>query len=585
LWALSLAGCVGLIDAPPGAVQPLPGDPTLAPTVPAGRAAQFSCGPNRAPPDVPLRRLSQEQYLTTVRTLVQTTLPNDADAVLGSVASLLGQVPTDARLGGPGQRHGGFTVLDQTLQQGHADATYNLAVALGHALTSTTARMTALMGACATDASTSNDASCLLDFVRTFGARALRRPLTADDETFYLAGTDASPVDPATVADVVGLLLSAPESLFFVEHGTDDSQLVAPLSAFELASRLSYHFWRAPPDDALWASASSGALLSDAELKAQVDRLSADPRAAQTFEQFFLQWLNLDDLPELDALSSQPLFQAVVGADMPGPTTREAALDDVTKLVDYELGGKGSVSALLNERRSFATDPLLARLYGAPVWSGSGEPTDPSSPARVGLLTRIAFVASGIDETRPIMKGLRIRNEMMCQAISPPPANAAAKPPDVSSMSTTREVVEALTQSTSNCSVCHAMLINPLGFATENFDPIGRERTVQQLFDATGAPTGEKPISTTSVPRLASPSDGRESSGAGDLTRMLDESGQFHSCLSRQYYRFTFARIEDPSTDGCPLSELESGAFADAPLDQLFKSIAFTPEFRERSFP
>ena len=100
------------------------------------------------------------------------------------LATPLDALPDDRREAVPQDLHGSYRRLDQSLQQIHVDATYDVAVALGAALT-TSARLGTVVGACATDTNTSNDATCLDAFIKKFGARALRRPLAADEVDFY----------------------------------------------------------------------------------------------------------------------------------------------------------------------------------------------------------------------------------------------------------------------------------------------------------------------------------------------------------------------------------------------------------------
>jgi hypothetical protein len=183
------------------------------------------------------------------------------------------------------------------------------------------------------------------------------------------------------------------------------------------------------------------------------------------------------------------------------------------------------------------------------------------------------------------MKGVYLRKALLCDEIPPPPANAANKKPELSPTASTREVVEQLTeQPGTQCAGCHATRINPLGFATENFDALGRVRSSQTLYDPdTGAVVGDAPIDTTSVPRVK---DGDEtpSSGAADLSRLMLESGKPHACFVRQYFRFTFGRAEALDTDGCSLAEMHKGVLEGQSLREVLRNVALTDAFKTRSF-
>lgn len=575
-----LTGCFGISELDAASSD----DAVDLPGPSAVSRGEFQCDPGAQPEAAPLRRLSRQQYVNTVRDLVTHVAPTHAAAVLVALREPLERVPVDTRVGAHGERRGGFSVLDQSLQQAHAEAVYDVALAVARELTRSQERSTALLGPCASDATAENDAACLEAFVRDFGARVFRRPLDESEVALILTDTASAPVSAEVVADVVGLLFASPHLVFFLEHGTDDAAQAPALSAYELASRLSYHFWRTAPDDALWDAAASGALLDEETLRAHVARLAADPRADDTWREFFSEWFGLEELPELDGLSTSARFLAFAGEDVPTADTREAAIEDVLHMAGWTVRQGGDFSALLTERRSFTTDPLLARLYGAATWDGLSEPPTPASTQRSGLLTRIAFLASGSHTTRPILKGARIRDSLLCDVIQLPEGNVAAVAPTPSATATAREVVETLTESTPSCAGCHRQRINPLGFSTEGFDALGRERTMERLFDEAGMLVTERPVNTRTQPFIRSPTDDAYSEGAEDLTRLLDESGKVHSCFTRQYFRFTHARAEDRVADGCALQRFEQAALEGMPLIELFQLPALQPDFRVRSF-
>lgn len=545
----------------------------------------FSCAPGLEGAEVPLRRLSRTEYQNTLRQLIVAALPASGAAALAAVQPLVAKYPAD-RLVGPGsERHGGFFRLDQVVQQAHVDAAYDVAVALGKELTSSPARRAELMGACATDASTANDAQCLTDFVGRFGQLTQRHPLQQADVDAYAQVAVATPTDPAAIADVVALLLSAPGFLYHLESGTAVAQGdLYPLDAYELAARLSFHFWQTAPDAALLASAASSELLTDSGYAAQVNRLFDDPKSDPALDEFFSQWLRLEELGPLDARLGDPVFDAFASGDVPSPTLRQEMISEIGDLSRSVARSGAPLSELLTSRKAFAKTDALAKLYGDPKWAG-GAPSDQTQPERAGLITRAAFLATGSASTRPVMKGFRIRNAMICESIPPPPANAAAPPPALAPDLTTREVVEGLTQQTGSvCAGCHATLINPLGFATENFDALGRRRTTQTLFDAAGAVVGSKPVNTTSVPRVNAAA-ATASVGAADVTRLLAESGKFQTCFTRQYFRYTFGRAEDPVADGCVLAAIDTAARTGTPLADVWKQAALRPEFKARRIP
>jgi hypothetical protein len=218
-----------------------------------------------------------------------------------------------------------------------------------------------------------------------------------------------------------------------------------------------------------------------------------------------------------------------------------------------------------------------------PAWDGSSAPAAFTDPTRAGLLTRVALLASGSPNTRPIMKGVRARNALLCQAMPPPPADAAGVIITPSTTATTRQVVEALTQAPgSSCSSCHQSYINPLGFVTENFDALGRSRTVQTLYDATGKVVGSQPVNTIAAPAVV-PGDARTAADANQATQYILDSGAFESCFAKQYFRFTFARLESQSDQGV-LTDLTNYAKAGQSLRTVLSTVALRAEFQLKDF-
>jgi hypothetical protein len=550
----------------------------------------FACNPSARPPEATLRRLTMTQFKNTISDLVAWASGSAANGrtILTEIATPFAALPADRREAVAQDLHGSYRRLDQSLQQAHVDATYDVAVAVGAALT-TSARLGTVVGACATDSNTSNDAGCLDAFIKKFGARALRRPLTADEVTFYTAAYGASTAaNAASYADLIGVFVTAPEFMYFVEHGgaaVTGQTNVYDVTAYELASRLSYQVWQTAPDDALLAAAADGSLLNASTYAAQVTRLLGDARARPAIDEFFADWMKVEDLPAMDAKNQDPVFKTFAGADLPTASLRQAMIDDVIGLLDYAAWTKPSgVAELFTSELSFARDARLAKLYGVAAWDGTSAPPALPPGQRPGLLTRGLFLSTGTANTRPIMKGVFIRKNILCHDIPPPPPGANAKPPTLGPGMTTRESVEELTEMAgTTCAGCHATVINPLGFATENFDALGRFRTAQRLFDDTGRETGSKPVDTSTVPMVRLGDTTRISTPA-ELMTLIATSGQVEACLARNFFRFTYGRWEDPAADGCALEDARKALANGGKLTDLFTAMLMSAEFKRRSF-
>jgi hypothetical protein len=505
-----------------------------------------------------------------------------AQQVYSTLGTALAALPTDERPKLSQDLKGTYRRLDQGVAQSHIDNWYQIGVQLGAALTSTD-NLTTVVGDCAVD----DDAvaMCLDGLIRNFGARVLRRPLDDDEVASYAdVYGDTSVADPAAYADVIATLLNAPEFLYLVEHGesaTTAHPEIFSLGAFELAQRLSYHFWDTMPDLELWQSAADGSLLNDDELERQVTRLVTDPRALVTTRGFFRDWLKLDNLNALDQAKDQPVFRAFAADDSPTPSLRENMVSEVLDLVDaINANGGNSFEALFTTQLIAPKTDDLAHIYGV---DPQDAPFEAPNADRPGLFTRAAFLATGSANTRPIQKGVFLRENVLCDAIPPPPANAAAKLPELDPEYTTREVVEALTEAEGTaCQGCHEVYINPLGFISENYDALGRTRTEQTLFDADGNVTGSRAVNTETMPQV-NVGDTATASTVPELMKLIEQSGKAHACFARQYFRFSFGRWEDPARDGCELERLRQTLTDTGSISEMLRTVALSPEFRQRT--
>jgi len=535
------------------------------------------CDPSVLPSPAPMRRLTKRQYENSLRDLTAMVV-GDADAatVMDDLAISLSVVPSDAPEG--------FRRLDQTLSQEHIDGWYHVGRGVGNALTADSARLEALAGTCATDGDDSNDADCVRDFVASFGRRAFRRPLSEDELSFYARDAMGSEVavSPESFAERVAVLLMVPDFVYIIEDDNpDDGDGVFPLSGHELASRLAFHFWQSLPDEALLDAADAGELETTEGYEAQVERLFADPRTRRTLDQFVEEWLELEQVPALEALVGTPAFDAFAGDDVPSAELRDAMLREVTDAFAwYVYDDEGSLADLITSNVATVRDDELAALYGIPTWDGESEPGQLPSD-RGGLVTRAAMVASGSAVTHPVLKGLRVRTQLLCGTMPPPPADIPP-PPALDPLSTIREQLELLTEREgTSCLACHALL-NPLGYVTENYDGLGRLRSHEQIFDlATGEKLGELPVDTEAVTAVLG-NDDRVARDGGDLSQFIAESGSAEACLSRQYFRFAYGRLEDYETDACAIESFQSALEDAGSIRAMLLDVAYQPEFQLR---
>jgi hypothetical protein len=567
--ALSLlAACAGAVSNPSG---PSGGNVELS-----SRDVTFACKAETPAGDA-MHRLSRTQYENTVHDLLEAQLPSHIKDTWGEVESAFSALPADTIA-----KTQPFATMDQAVSQQHVDTYFAISQAVAQALTADDARVDALLSCNEGEA----DTACVTRFIRDFGRHAFRHTLREDEFSYLWGVYGANGIDVAALRDTIVVALNAPQFLYRVEFGgkaVGKTANLFQLSDAELATRLAYHFWQTMPDDELLDMADEGALGNEAAYTALVERMMGDRRTEQSLRVFLREWLHLDDLRPLDSLVGDPVFDAIAGEDKPSSQLRDDMIDDVVDSFIFHLGRDDSFADWFVSPYSFATSDELAALYGTEKWDGKAQ-EPPRFPAgeRSGLLTRAALLSTGTAKTRPIIKGVFVRERILCDRVPPPPANATSIPVELTTKMSTREVVETLTeQPKSQCSSCHSTMINALGFATENYDALGRLRTNEVLYSADGKELGEKPVDTTSVPRIWQ-NDDQVSNGAEDLTEMIVQSGKAESCFARQYIRFAYGRREDEEVDGCALEAVRSALQDGQSLQQAIRAPALRPEFRQR---
>jgi hypothetical protein len=448
----------------------------------------------------PLRRLTRAEYDATVR-------------------DLLGDDSHPARTFPPDEESQGFDNFAETqsvsplLAEGYLSAAEALAAS---------ADPIALAGC-----DPSDEGVCLQKLLAGFGRRAFRRPLSADEAqrmTAVFADVRAEEDAPTAMRAVVAVLLQSPQFLYRFES--------APLTNLELASRLSYFLWGSAPDDVLLDAAEEGPL----DLKAQGQRMLADPRARGVVQRFHLQWLGVAGLPGKTKDPQQfPTFAGL------------AALmqEETARMAEWTVfDGNGDARRLFDGHTTFLNEPL-AEHYGLTGFQGSGfVKADTDRTARIGVLTQGSVLSawSKHDQTSPVLRGKLVRERFLCQSPKPPPGNVIAMlgTPDAG---TTRQRLAAHVTDV-QCSGCH-QLMDPIGFGLEKYDAVGAYRTHENEIkvDATGELIAAGDLEGTF-------------DGALELSSRLANSRDVKKCLAVQWFRFAFGRTETAG-DACSIAEAQ----------------------------
>ena len=372
----------------------------------------------------------------------------------------------------------------------------------------------------------------VIGHLERFVSRALRRPLAAEDRkrvrARYEAGV-AKELDRESAArEVIVETLVSPEFLFRLESG-EGAPGVVPVSGVQLASRLSYFLWSSLPDDALSARADSGRLVEVETLRAEVRRMLTDIRAEAFAEEFFGQWFEFRDLESFTKIDSAkfPAFTADLRADL----KREAVLffGDLVQRNRPVREVLSSGHSFLNER--------LAGHYGVTGVTGSEfRRVEFGASGRGGVLGMGAMLVrtSYPQRTSPVLRGNWILHNVLGTPVPPPPANVPTLDESGSNPSSLRERLARHRQDKA-CSVCHDR-IDPLGFALEGFDPLGRVR--------------DKDDAGARLDVEAEMRDGQRFSGLSGLRGyLLGREDEFYRLFSRKLLGYAFGRKVLPSDE------------------------------------
>jgi hypothetical protein len=342
--------------------------------------------------------------------------------------------------------------------------------------------------------SAEREAGCARTILTALAQRAYRRPVTADDldplmDLYRAERAEGSTFD-AGIEQALQLVLASPKFLFRVETPPAVAGRAERVSDLELASRLSFFLWSSIPDDELLRLAGQGRLDEPAVLQAQVERMLRDPKARALVDNFAAQWLRLRNLR-----SHSPIARDFPNFDN---ELREAFRMETELFFQSIIREDRSVVDLLNADYTYVNE-RLARHYGIPnVYGSHFRRVTVQQDARRGLLGHgsILTVTSYPNRTSPVLRGKWVLENLLG---TPPPAPPADVPdieenhPGADARSL-RARLEAHRRSPA-CASCHRVM-DPLGFALENFDGLGqwREKEPGGAIDPAGQLADGTPI-------------------------------------------------------------------------------------------
>jgi hypothetical protein len=400
------------------------------------------------------------------------------------------------------------------------------------------------------------DGTDAIGFVRDFGRRAFRRPLTPAEEVTYqrtfALGEQLYGAGFANGASlVIRAMLESPHFLYRTELGPAGE----PLNSYEIASKLSFWLLGTTPSDALLDAAAAGKLSNRDAIEATARALLEDPRAVESMRDFHGQLLGVDSLQSIEK-AGVPEYDSAIN-----PELTAASYAFVDLIFQKDLGVRG----LLTSKQAYV-GAGLAPFYGLGDTPAEVELRD-VGPSRSGFFMQVPFLMRWAQnaQSSPTQRGLHLEMAMLCRPPRPPNSEIPALGPAVQG-ETTRQRLTRLTEKCGES--CHHLYMDPLGFAFENFDGLGRERALDN----------GQPVDTTGSYPFA---EGAESFADGnELMKIMAESTQVHTCYSKHITSYALGR--DMVEGDRPLLESMAKVSLTRSLKELVIALVRDPAFGTR---
>jgi Protein of unknown function (DUF1592)/Protein of unknown function (DUF1588)/Protein of unknown function (DUF1585)/Protein of unknown function (DUF1595)/Protein of unknown function (DUF1587) len=381
--------------------------------------------------------------------------------------------------------------------------------------------------------SADDEPACAKQIVARLAREAFRRPVTDDDLKaplqFYADGYRQGGFDTG-IQSAIMAILSSPKFLYRIESAPPGLPVgsVYALDDLSIASRLAFFLWSEGPDDTLLALATAGQLHDPGVLEQQVTRMLADERARALVTNFAWQWLNIDGLNDVDP---DPAFFPGFDADLRSAYVREMEL-----FVDSVLHADHSVVDLLTADYTFVNERLALHYGIANVRGDQFRRVHLEDSTRWGLLGKgaVLMLTSYGNRTAPVLRGAYILERITATPPKAPPPGVEALKDNApgGKMLTVRQRLEAH-RTQPSCNACHGVM-DPLGFALENFDAIGAWRTVDREANT--------PVDAGDIS-----SGGIALKGPDDLRRMLAANpSQFVQAVTEKLMIYALGRTVEP---------------------------------------
>jgi hypothetical protein len=377
--------------------------------------------------------------------------------------------------------------------------------------------------------------ACSRGYLERFGRRAWRRPLVVSEVDRLVAVVENATTELGSVTDGVRwatvAVLASPNFIYRAELGAPALDGTLRFTGYEMASRLAFLIWNSVPDDALLDEAAAGGLQTAEAVRAAAERLLSSAAGREAVGNFAEEYMRLDRVltqakdPELYPEYTRTL-QAAMVRDM-----REAwesvAFDAQTSVLDVFTTGTTAVNSELATLYGLDATGLDANTFRSA--------TLPADGPRLGILGKSGFLSQFANQKygSPTLRGKFLSEAFLCTPIQPPPGDVSTdipEPPD--DMPMTRRQQLSMHSTNPTCAGCH-MMMDPMGFPFENFDAVGRFRTLDHGLPVDAS--GEFPLSDGTLLPVADATEFAIAASTSDLVAR---------CMLRKYYSYAMGYKE-----------------------------------------
>ena len=416
---------------------------------------------------------------------------------------------------------------------------------------------------------------CAEEIISTLATRAYRRPLAEQDLVelleYYRDGESAGGFEEGIRSAVTGILAS-PYFLYRTEsipEGLEPGE-VYEVDDLELASQLSFFLWNTLPDEELIELAVAGELGNDETLRAQTLRMLADPRAASLANNFVPQWLDMQRLDEV--VPDRAVFPYASGSGDP----REDFLTELGLFAGSIFSEDRNVVDLLTADHTYVNERLALHYGITDVKGDRFQRVTLDDSARYGLLGKgaVLMAAAYPNRTSPVLRGAFVLEYMMGTPAATPPNDVPALDENdigTTNATTVREMIAAH-RANPACFACHAVM-DPLGFALENFDATGAWRDVDRYAGVEIDSSGELP-------------DGTPVEGPDDLrAALVREPEQFVRAFTNRLMIYGLGRPIEHYDMPAVRRIVRDAAASDYRFSEIVQGIVASDQFRKRRVP